>query len=313
MPGLRPASLRAFTLIELLVVIAIIALLIGILLPALGAAREGGRASKCTTQIRHTLQTTLAFANERQGQAPIAGQIWGINLPNFHRDDPAMPLPWRRHLTYWRNDQFNLWFPMPYYLTLADFDGVDWDKVGRTNMMRAAGTAADSIGGPFLDYYRCPSDKTFELGDKNHAAVSLLPGGNTAAWWTMPSTVPEMVSYMFNESVLGRSSNPSAKFAALQGKLDRVPFPASTFLVADGEPRLEWDDHLMTVWHDISKVTWDLSAYEEAMKTVAPTNVASQFDYPRHRKVMNIGYADGHVGPTPMRQDTLAKVTIWRR
>jgi prepilin-type N-terminal cleavage/methylation domain-containing protein len=69
-PPRRASLIPGFTLIELLVVISIIALLIGILLPALGAARNAARQMKNNTQLRSIVQGMAIFSNENDDWFP---------------------------------------------------------------------------------------------------------------------------------------------------------------------------------------------------------------------------------------------------
>jgi prepilin-type N-terminal cleavage/methylation domain-containing protein/prepilin-type processing-associated H-X9-DG protein len=61
---------RAFTLVELLVVIAIIGMLVALLLPAINAAREAGRRSTCTNNMKQVALACIQ-ANETEGHFPI--------------------------------------------------------------------------------------------------------------------------------------------------------------------------------------------------------------------------------------------------
>ncbi len=57
----------AFTLIELLVVIAVIAVLMGILMPALTAAREQGKRAVCLSNLKQLTMAWVMYANENNG------------------------------------------------------------------------------------------------------------------------------------------------------------------------------------------------------------------------------------------------------
>ena len=68
--GMKKAAERSFTLIELLVVIAIIAILAGMLLPALSSSRESSRRAVCLSNERQIMTAMALYADDNGGFLP---------------------------------------------------------------------------------------------------------------------------------------------------------------------------------------------------------------------------------------------------
>jgi prepilin-type N-terminal cleavage/methylation domain-containing protein/prepilin-type processing-associated H-X9-DG protein len=163
-----------FTLVELLVVIGIIALLISILLPALGSARESANTAKCASNLRSIGQQVALYVSANKGTLPPAYTYVG---QKFKATDAGTDQPDQGYI-------HASWY--------FKYNGKDPSNVEQT-VRNTAGWGE----------YQCPSINNGGLPATN--AVDTIDGNaNDAGGGVYDRQAPRM-AYTFNEALIPRN------------------------------------------------------------------------------------------------------------
>lgn len=306
---------RGFSLVELLVVIGIIAVLVGVLLPTLSAARRHAHLVSCASNLRQINTAALLHAQEHQGYLPLAGELHAQTVWSYGADAFAVGLgdTLRRRYTYaieTTRDSIFVIVPLPAalasYMGHRDLPFNDWHKLDQD---------LNDMG--FWRRFMCPASDAFakaRIGVGNDQTLAgqgtmlafTVRGSPDAAWSTNSD-------YGLNEGLLGFHYDSKYAQRRLRGKLSKVRRSDQLVIFTDARPRPE----PAYTWMRDGWICWTPSLIGSGPVTLADAYVPdgkardkASFDESRHRGRINIAFADGHVAALRINPADLAKAYL---
>ncbi|HEY7087656.1 MAG TPA: prepilin-type N-terminal cleavage/methylation domain-containing protein [Tepidisphaeraceae bacterium] len=230
----------AFTLVELLVVIGIIALLIAIVIPALGSARKSANTIKCAANLRAIGQLVTEYTARFQGTYPAAFIYAGQFIDSSGAQQPDKQTGGVIHWSYVLFPKN----PLPNALTQTPPpDPNTWEMP--------------------LELFKCPEAVNGGLPPQSPTPDNVDPGQTVEGPGTVDYQAPR-VSYTANAAVM-----PNNKFTkGFQGTLNPFHF------VKAGQIHRSADTILMTEFTDVPNVVVDKSRFtgQPASKSNRPVN-----------------------------------------
>ncbi len=263
-------SRKAFTLIELLVVVAIIALLIAILLPSLGRARENAKRTVCQSRLRSWGQGFQAYAASNDDMLPMDSASTNAGI-----DAGAT-----RGMGIWNDTA--LWFNGAGQMAA----GIAYNDLQTGQLPRLGATSI----------FVCPSAFDATPGDPTKDGVvdgMFLTTGWVSSGGANPSYAseqrPMLLSYGMNAKIRNfdydyhhtptNTRPPGTRVKGMEiSRMSKLTAPATTVLIA--EKRVSPAELLPTDPNYGASLT---------PNAVDPTRFAA-----RHNNGGNIAFADGH-------------------
>jgi prepilin-type processing-associated H-X9-DG protein/prepilin-type N-terminal cleavage/methylation domain-containing protein len=281
---------RGFTLIELLVVVAVIALLIAILVPSLGKAREAARKTVCQTNLKQWGMGYTLYADSYNDMLPFTGHSDGNNAGNYlgYWDDPS----------YWVNGVMTM-------LNSANKTYFDMQ-----NDATAGGAALPSMGARSI--YVCPSVLTVAAGsgdqplDGNYFDMYGIEPGASA-----PTTRKTFWCYVTNSKI---DNSLTAGGTIVQDA--QHPTPVSHPRVVRSQIPMSWS----TVPFLVEKMMNPNELTPPYPSAIARGKTTYTRMAARHNGGGNIGFVDGHVewfsyadlsNPVPFDNNGMPGKIVW--